>query len=99
MNRIHYKRSLIVVIALFLPIASATTQIGNLGTVAVWTTKPISREHRLAEVTYVKTVRTAKQKEFDRVVFEFAERIPNYRIEYLKSHFYDGEVGRVRIKS
>jgi hypothetical protein len=44
-------------------------------------------------------VRAAKQRAFDRVVFEFSGPLPNYRIEYLKSHFYDGEAGRVRIKS
>ena len=33
------------------------------------------------------------------MVFEFEKQLPNYRVEYLKSHFYDGEAERVRIKS
>ena len=100
MNRLHYRRSLIVSVTLFLLVLSASAQIGNVGKLEAWTTKPVSRDHSAnSEVTYIKTVRTAKHKEYDRVVFEFTGRIPNYRIEYLKSHFYEGEAGRVRIKS
>jgi len=44
-------------------------------------------------------VRAAKQHNSDRVVFEFVGPFPNYGIEYLKGHFYDGEGGRERIKS
>ena len=50
-------------------------------------------------MTYVKAVRADKHMKYDRVVFEFTGPMPNYRIEYLKSHFYEGEAGRVRIRS
>jgi hypothetical protein len=101
MNMIRrYQRSLVVIVALFLAVLSAPAQIGNLGTLDTWTTKPISREHSAnGDVTYVKTVRADKHMKYDRVVFEFTGRIPNYRVEYLKSHFYEGEAGRLRIKS
>lgn len=95
----HYRRPLVVIVALLLLVLSTPAQIGNLGSLDEWTTKPRSREHTSGELNYVKTVRAASNKDFDRVVFEFTRSIPNYRIEYLKSRFYEGEAGRVRIKS
>lgn len=96
----HYKRSLFVIFTLSLLVLSAPAQIGNVGPLDDWTTKPVSREHRaINQVTYVKTVRADKRVKYDRVVFEFTGPLPNYRIEYLKSHFSEGEAGRVRIKS
>jgi hypothetical protein len=101
MNLIRgYERSLLVITSLFLPVLTATAQVGNVGTLEKWTEKPVSRDHSQgSEASYVKTVRTAKHKDFDRVVFEFAGPFPHYRIEYLKSNFYQGEADRVRIKS
>jgi hypothetical protein len=100
MNQIRYRRSLFVIVTLFLLVLSAPAQIGNLGSLEAWTMKPFSRDHSAnRDVTYIKTVRAARHNDFDRVVFEFTGQIPNYRIEYLKSHFYEGEAGRVRIKS
>ena len=92
-----YKRLLIAF--LMLPVLSAGAQIGNVGRLESWTAKPISREHSSGELIYVRKVTTAKHKDFDRVVFEFEKQLPNYRVEYLKSRFYDGEAERVRIKS
>ena len=84
----------------FITFFAGSAQIGNTGTVGTWTTKPISREHNQAnQLSYVKIVRAAKQHNSDRVVFEFVGPFPNYGIEYLKGHFYDGEGGRERIKS
>src|SRR5438046_2618179 len=91
-----YKRLLVGF--LMLPSLSAAAQIGNVGSLENWTAKPSSREHSSGELIYVKKV-TTKHKDFDRVVFEFEKQLPNYRVEYLKSHFYDGEAERVRIKS
>ena len=82
-----------------LSIISAPAQIGNVGKLEQWTTKPRSREHTSGELIYVKNVRTAKNEDFARVVFEFERTIPNYRVEYLKSRFYQGEADRVRIKT
>ncbi len=101
MNLIRgHARSLIVIVTLLLLVFSTPAQIGNLGTLKDWTTKPVSREHSAeGQVNYLKTVRADKHMKYDRVVFEFTGPLPNYRIEYLKSHFYEGEAGRVRIKS
>ena len=83
-------------LALLLP---ASAQIESEGQLNVWTTKSVSRPHAINQAAYVKTVRAAKQNEYDRVVFEFDGAFPNYRVEYLKSHFYEGTDGRHRIRS
>jgi hypothetical protein len=87
---------------LFLLAASlpSAAQFGNAGKLDTWTVKLVSRDQAPAsENTYVKTVRAAKQKDLDRLVFEFEGAFPHYRIEYLKSHFYDSEGGRKRIRT
>ena len=75
-------------------------QLGTVGELNTWTVKPVSRDHGPArENTYVKKVRAARKKDFDRLVFEFEGAFPSYRIEYLKSHFYESEGGRQRIRT
>ncbi|HBB95962.1 MAG TPA: hypothetical protein DC054_11285 [Blastocatellia bacterium] len=83
----------------FLAFLSVLAQIDNVGTLNTWTTKPFSRAHNSSnQATYIKVVRAAKQTGSDRVVFEFEGPFPNYRIEYLKSPFYESEAGRQRIR-
>jgi len=78
----------------------ATAQFGTTGKLDTWTVKPVSRDQEpSSENTYVKTVRAAKQKDFDRLVFEFEGAFPHYRIEYSKSRFYESEAGRKRIRT
>ena len=96
---LNLQRWLVAIVFLLLPLSAAFAQIGNVGHLEQWTSKPVSREASSSEVNYVRSVRTAKHKDFDRVVFEFTKQLPTYRIEYLKSHFYEGEAERVRIKS
>jgi hypothetical protein len=94
------KRLLWANVVVFMTLFSAPAQIGNTGTLDTWTTKPVSREHpQASQLSYVRIVRAAKQSDSDRVVFEFVGPFPNYRVEYLKGHFYDTEGGRERIKS
>ena len=96
---IHSKCSLAAGALLLLLSLSALAQMENIGTFDTWTTRPFSRAHNSsAEASYVKTVRASKQNGFDRVVFEFEGPFPNYRIEYLKSRFYEPEAGRQRIR-
>ena len=93
----HILRATLFMLAASLP---ASAQFGNLGKLDTWTVKPVSRDHGPSrENTYVKTVRAAKQKDFDRLVFEFEGAFPTYRFEYLKSHFYESEGGRQRIRT
>ena len=78
----------------------AAAQFGTVGKLDTWTVKPVSRDQEPAsENTYVKTVRAAKQKDFDRLVFEFDGAFPHYRIKYLKSPFYYSEAGRKHIRT
>lgn len=96
----RHHRSPIVIVALSLAVLYAPAQIGNVGTLETWTTTPISREQSsFAETSYIRTIRTAKHENYDRVVFEFTGPLRTYRIEYLKSNFYQGEARQVRIRS
>jgi hypothetical protein len=44
-------------------------------------------------------VRAAKQHGFDRVVFEFFGPLPNYRVDYLPTPYFEDEGGWHPIKS
>ena len=46
----------------------------------------------------MRNVRVGRHQNFDRVVFEFSGSMPNYRVEYLRSRFYEDESGTHRIK-
>ena len=82
------------------PCLPTAAQFGNAGSLNTWTIKLVSRDQEPSrENTYVKMVRAAKQKDFDRLVFEFEGAFPHYRIDYLKSRFYDSEGGRRRIRT
>jgi hypothetical protein len=75
----------------------AAAQFPNTGKLNTWTTSPVSRRHA-TDTTYVRGVRVGRHQSFDRVVFEFSGAMPNYRVEYLKSRFYENEAGTHRIK-
>lgn len=74
----------------------AFSQFPTTGKINTWTAGPVSRQHGTSTTVHV--VRVAKQKGFDRVVFEFDGPVPNYEIKYLKSGYYEGEAGRRRIR-
>ena len=82
--------------ALITPQASA--QFPNTGRLKTWTTRAVARNHQGVETTYVRAVRVGRHQTFDRVVFEFTGAMPNYRLQYLPSPFYESEGGRNRIK-
>lgn len=46
----------------------------------------------------MRRVRVGRHSAFERVVFDFSGAMPNYRVEYLKSRFYENEAGTHRIK-
>ena|SRR2546421_5179203 len=78
---------------------SVPAQIEHVGKLNTWTTKPFSRAQQSStEPPHIKIVHAGKQIAFDRVVFEFDGPLPNYRIEYLKSRYYEATAGRQRIK-
>ena len=72
------------------------SQFQDAGKLDSWTSRPVARQHRTTSL--VRVLRAAKQKGFDRVVFEFDGPVPNYEVKYLKSSYYEGEGGRQRIR-
>lgn len=76
--------------------SSATAQFPNAGKLSTWTTRAVARRHA-TDATYVRRIRVGRHQKFDRVVFEFSGSMPNYRVEYLKSRFYEDEGGTHRI--
>ncbi len=58
----------------------------------------MARRHENNDLTHLRTVRAAKQKGFDRIVFEFTGPMPNYTVEFHPSRFYDDDSGRRPIK-
>ncbi|MEY2931488.1 MAG: hypothetical protein RL033_2237 [Pseudomonadota bacterium] len=54
------------------------------------------RVKRSGEPALLNALRVTKNADFDRVVFEFRERVPGYRIEYVNRPARDCESGQVR---
>jgi hypothetical protein len=80
-------RKLFVFTILFISAFSGTVcgQLLNKGKLNVWTTGTISRQNFYRNAPPVlKEVRVAKNKGFDRVVFEFTGEMPDFQIEYTK---------------
>ena len=56
------------------------------GRLNAWTSSTISRQNNDSrETPYLKEVRVARNRGFDRVVFEFTGDIPRYQIEYINA--------------
>jgi hypothetical protein len=65
--------------------SNALAQTDDSGKLNAWTSNLVLRQNKESkETTYLKEVRVAKNKGFDRVVFEFLGDIPHYRIEYIE---------------
>ena len=89
---------LLVLVLFGLVASSRATQFTDAGKLDTWTTRLVARQYSAQETPYVRSVRVARHDDYDRVVFEFTGAMPNYNIEYLKSHFYEDEGGRHRIR-
>lgn len=90
------KPLLLAVFFCMLACSAAKAQFPNTGKLDTWTTRLVSRRHG-TESTYVRNIRVGRHQKFDRVVFEFSGSMPNYRVAYLKSRFYENEGGTHRI--
>ncbi len=78
---------------------SVHAQFENEGKLNVWTTETVQRNPETEDISYsVCKVRVAKNKGFDRVVFEFDGGKPKYVIGYLPSNIYSTEGGDEKIK-
>ena len=91
-------RLLIAIVIVAFTVSSAAAQFPNAGKLNTWTTRPVARRHGATQPTYVRNIRVGRHRGFDRVVFEFSGVMPNYRVEYLKSRYYQNEGGTHRIK-
>lgn len=98
MNRKTGFMTLLAIIILLTIAFSVAAQNRNAGKLNTWTTRPVARRHENNDLTHLRTVRAAKQKGFDRIVFEFKGPVPNYSVEYHPSRFYDDDSGRREIK-
>lgn len=86
-------------IGLFFCVSAAAGQYKNAGQLNVWTTGVVQRKHDdEATSTSLCKVRVAKNKDYDRVVFEFDGGKPDYIIQYLPSNIYTSEAGDEKIK-
>jgi hypothetical protein len=80
------KKLFILAILLMLAASSQiSAQWNDAGKFNVWTAQTFSRlNDDSRETPYLKEVRVARNKGFDRVVFEFTGDIPRYLIQYVK---------------
>jgi len=67
--------------------APASAQYRDTGKLNTWTSVTVSRLN--APDGQLRIVRAAKQDDFDRVVFEFADGVPSFTVTYPKSPVYD----------
>ena len=54
------------------------------GKLNAWTPARVSRENKWRKTPYLKAVRVAKNKGFDRLVFEFTGDVPSFQAEFIK---------------
>ncbi len=80
-------------------IISTLAQYENAGKLNAWTTVKVQRKHENESVAEsLCKIRVARQKGFDRVVFEFDKGKPEYIIQYLPSNIYSSDAGDEEIK-
>jgi len=81
--------SLLLVLLCFQSVPAQCTN--TTGKLKVWTTAPVVRDQNSSDS--FREMRVAKQKGFDRVVFEFAKSVPNYSVHFEKPPIenYSGE--------
>lgn len=60
------------------------SQWENEGKLNAWTLGTISRHNNYVKDPFLKDVRVARNKGFDRVVFEFTGDMPRFQIQYVK---------------
>jgi hypothetical protein len=84
---------------IFLATISIHAQFEDEGKLNAWTTEKVQHNRETEDVSYsICKVRVAKNKGFDRVVFEFDGGKPKYIVQYLASNIYSTEGGDNKIK-
>lgn len=79
------KKHLLLLVGIIAVFAfNAPAQWKDSGKFNVWTSTSVTRENgTIKQTPYLREIRSARNKGFDRVVFEFTGDIPPYLIEYI----------------
>ena len=91
----------VIFLAFLVPVfaASVSAQWLDSGRLNAWSSLPISRTLTFEDNVYLTDVRVAKNKGFDRLVFEFTGALPRYRVGYATKLEMDGEdIKPVKVK-
>src|SRR4051812_24833753 len=84
------KNTIILVILMIAASAEiVSAQWNDAGKFNTWTYATFSRAANYEDSVYLKSVRVAKNKGYDRIVFEFTGGLPRYLIEYVKSGSFE----------
>jgi hypothetical protein len=84
------KKTLIAVLLIgFVLVSGGFAQWNDSGKFNTWTFSTFSRAANYDQPIFLKSVRAAKNKGYDRLVFEFTGGLPRYLIEYVKSGSFE----------
>ncbi|MDQ4122155.1 MAG: hypothetical protein M3209_12005 [Acidobacteriota bacterium] len=89
MKKLELKKTCLLIIFALLSTISISAQVENAGKLNVWTKSTFARQK--SDSGELIKVRAGKNNGYDRVVFEFKDKIPSYKIEFAKPPFYYGE--------
>ena len=93
------KKLILLFLITCLGVLSIQAQFQDEGKLNAWTTGKVQRKHESETIAEsLCRIRVAKQKGFDRVVFEFDKGKPKYVIQYLPSNIYSSDAGDEEIK-
>ena len=93
------KKLILLFLITCLGVLSIQAQFQDEGKLNAWTTGKVQRKHENETIAEsLCRIRVAKQKGFDRVVFEFDKGKPKYVIQYLPSNIYSSDAGDEEIK-
>lgn len=90
------KKSLIFCTLVLLVLASGVpAQWLDSGKLNTWTFATVSRTANYEDFIYLKHIRIARNKGYDRLVFEFTGGLPRYKIEYVKAGDFESTAEEV----
>jgi hypothetical protein len=70
-------------------VSGSSAQWNDAGKFNTWTFSTFSRAANYDQPIYLRSVRVANNKGYDRLVFEFTGGLPRYLIEYVKSGSFE----------
>lgn len=85
----NLKNAILLTMAWLLAALNAEAQIQKTGQLNVWAKTEVARQKEASGLLI--TARAARNKGYDRVVFEFKDNLPSYSVKLAKPPFYLGE--------